>query len=222
MKAMRTHLLILRYTQMKTLLFSQEPAVAVSLLLAAAFPNGKRLRIGCAVAFVALCFFYRDEERYPIDAKDDAVYSPCDGVVMKASDEEVIVFLSPLDLHVQKCPIAHGAISRVVHKCGQFHPAFMLEKTDYNEKMTTTFLNLKTGAAVEVDQVAGQIARRIVVWRREGDEVQLGESYGIIKLGSQCKVRVKDMRARVAIGDRVYAGETILFHYYPSQNNVTP
>jgi phosphatidylserine decarboxylase len=190
---------------MKTLFFQQDPAVAFALTVLTLSSKKRHHAIAWASILIALCLFYRDEDR--TDASSHVV-SPCDGTVLTADDQEIVIFLSPLDMHTQKC-VADCSFVERIYKPGEFYPAMILEKTQYNEKMTTMF-KLKDDSIIEIDQISGQIARRIANWA-EGD-MKKGETFGMIKFGSQCRVRSQDRACAVRPGDKVRAGQTVIFY----------
>jgi phosphatidylserine decarboxylase len=165
-------------------------------------------------AFMA--FFFRDPERTP-PAVPGAVLAPADGRVTAAGAEtadpfvgparEVTIFLSPLDVHVNRAAIA-GRVVSVEHRRGGFRPAYRPEAAD-NER-TIIAMEGPAGRAV-MRQVAGVLARRIVCRVKPGDVLAAGQRFGMIKFGSRMDV-VMPARARVlvGVGDRVRAGETVL------------
>ena len=166
-------------------------------------------RTGIAV-MLAWMLFYRDEDREVTNAHAaDMVFSACDGTVVACSDTEVIAFLSPLDMHSQKIPMS-GTIRSITHKPGEFNPAFLLEKTEFNER-TTTVIDTPCGE-ITVVQVAGQVARRIVTMVKVGDRVEVGQTFGLIKAGSQARVRVPPgFKCATRVGAKIRAAETPIF-----------
>jgi phosphatidylserine decarboxylase len=121
----------------------------------------------------------------------------------------VIAFLSPLNMHTQKCP-ASGTVVSITHKPGEFNPAYILQKTELNERTTTVFAT-KYGL-VTVIQVAGQLARRIVTMVQPGDDVDVGKTFGLIKAGSQCRVRAPPgFKCLTQLGAKIRAAETPIF-----------
>jgi phosphatidylserine decarboxylase len=199
---------------MHTLLFYEDPAIAAALAGCAAAAAAAGCDALCVLALAilgALIVFYRDFDGVVRRPDPDSVYSPCNGTIMACSDAEIIVFLSPLDVHTQKAPVK-GTIVMRESQPGEFNPAYMLEKSAYNEKVTTVFRSAHTDDLIEVDQIAGQLARRIVGWKKVGDRVEAGATYGLIKLSSQCRVRVPDgYECNVCVGERIVGGDTVLF-----------
>ncbi len=163
-----------------------------------------------AAAFCA--FFFRDFNR--VTPKDPAaVYSPGDGKILEVShfpDGKLLIriFLSVLDGHVQRVPV-EGRIEKIVYKKGTFLDARDPQAHVQNEQNTIT-LSTPRGS-VEVSQIAGLIARRIVCWVKEGDLLSQGERYGLIRFGSQVDVILPaGTEPSVAVGEKVWGGLTVL------------
>jgi phosphatidylserine decarboxylase len=171
------------------------------------------------ITFLVLAFlvlnFFRDPER-PIPAEPNAIVSPADGRIVQLAEEEfegrllrrLSIFMSPLDVHVNRAPIA-GAIRSLNYKKGAFRVASQDLASVENEQNIFT-LEGEQGEVV-VKQIAGLLARRIVFWRSLGDSVARGERVGMIKFGSRVDVLVAPaVEWRVKVGDRVRAGSSIL------------
>jgi phosphatidylserine decarboxylase len=138
----------------------------------------------------------------------------------------IAVFMSPLDVHVNRSPIA-GKITRMEHRTGKgkrrgpFLPAFRKE-SEYNERVRTLFQR-EDGLIVEVMQISGALARTIIPWTSEGDDMRRGERFGMIRLGSRVDVRVPAAKFNPYVisaedgdknhpkGEFVKAGSTILY-----------
>jgi len=170
----------------------------------------------CILLAGFMAFFFRDPERQaPID--DEIVISPADGRVVTASrvDErasdsaiQISIFLSPLDVHINRSPIA-GEIVEVVYKPGAFHVASREIASIENEQNVVTVRGEKI--TIVFRQIAGVLARRIVLWKKKGDRVQLGERIGLMKFSSRMDVIIPaGVEVLVGKGDRVVGGVTIL------------
>lgn len=171
-----------------------------------------------ALGVVTLCClgFFRDPDRTapPVPG---AVLAPADGRVMRVVEIDdpwvgravrVSIFLSPLDVHVNRSPVA-ALVERVERVAGRFLAAYRDEASELNERCTLA-LEGET-ARVGVTQIAGVVARRIVCRARPGDKLQAGERYGLIRFGSRTDLVVpKGTEIRVKAGDRVRGGETIM------------
>ncbi len=173
----------------------------------------------CAFFFLVLAFlalnFFRDPER-PIPTLAQAIISPADGRVVQVIQENyegcpvcrVSIFMSPLDVHVNRAPIA-GVVKDVSYRKGAFRVAREEAASVENEQNVFT-LEGEQGRIV-VKQIAGILARRIVFWKRPGDSLARGERVGLIKFGSRVDVLMEpDVALRIKIGDRVRAGSSIL------------
>jgi phosphatidylserine decarboxylase len=170
----------------------------------------------CILLAAFIAFFFRDPERQaPID--DEIVISPADGRVVaasrvgeKANDSaiQISIFLSPLDVHINRSPIA-GEIVEIVYKPGAFHVASREIASIENEQNIVTVRGEKI--TIVFRQIAGVLARRIVLWKKKGDRVQLGERIGLMKFSSRMDVILPaSVEVLVGKGDRVVGGVTIL------------
>ena len=165
-------------------------------------------------AFMA--FFFRDPQRdCPVD--DRLIISPADGrVVVVAlvepnkpdSPTQISIFLSPMDVHINRSPIA-GEITEAVYKPGAFHIASRDIASVENEQNILTIRGRRV--TIGVRQIAGVLARRVVLWKKQGERVQLGERIGLMKFSSRMDVIVPpDVEVLVRPGDRVRGGITVL------------
>jgi phosphatidylserine decarboxylase len=166
------------------------------------------------LALLVLNFFRDPDRRVPSDTQ--AVVSPADGRVVQISEESfegrpmrrVSIFMSPLDVHVNRSPVA-GTIRSVTYKKGTFGIASKELASVQNEQNVFT-ISGEQGFVV-VKQIAGAVARRIVFWKRPGDVLGRGERVGLIKFGSRVDVLVDEsVDLRVRLGDRIRAGSSIL------------
>ena len=171
-----------------------------------------------ALGAVTLCFlaFFRDPDRIA-PVVPGAVLAPADGRVMRVVEVDdpwvgravrVSIFLSPLDVHVNRSPVA-ALVEGVQHAAGRFLAAYRDEASELNERCTLALQG--EAARVGVKQIAGVLARRIVCRARQGDKLQAGERYGLIRFGSRTDLVVpQGTEIRVRVGDRVRGGETIM------------
>lgn len=160
-------------------------------------------------AFMA--YFFRDPARtIPMDA--GLVVSAADGRVTridKTDDSTTIsVFLSPLDVHINRSPIG-GTITNIDYIKGKKMPATSDTASFENERNTLTIEG--EGVTVKCTQIAGIVARRIVCWPKVGDNLARGEKFGLIKFSSRTDLVIpKEFEICVKVGDRVKGGETIM------------
>ena len=168
-------------------------------------------------------FFFRDPERI-IPVEENVVISPADGVVTRveygvtAPDDlgygnkkfnKISVFLNVFNVHVNRVPLS-GTITKVSYKPGKFLSANVDEASYENERNSVV---VKTSEGVEVIfvQVAGLVARRIVSEAKEGQEVIVGDRYGIIRFGSRADIYLpENVAIKSLVGQTMIGGETII------------
>ncbi|RST31071.1 phosphatidylserine decarboxylase [Sphingomonas ginkgonis] len=168
--------------------------------------------------------FFRDPVRTtPQDPR--FVVSPADGMVtmikrvpappeLRADMGEgeftrVSIFMSVFDVHINRTPIA-GRIRRMAYVPGKFVNADLDKASEDNERQHF-LVEREDGTRIAFTQIAGLVARRILAFVREGDQVQAGERIGLIRFGSRVDVFLPEgTGAKVLLGQRAIAGETIL------------
>ena len=165
-----------------------------------------------------MAFFFRDPDRTG-PGEPGLVVAPGDGRVLIAGDAEpavappglwtqVSVFLSPIDVHINRIPIG-GRVAKIVYTPGRFLAAYRWEAASRNERNDVWIDH--AGEAVVCRQVVGVLARRLVCRIRAGDEVRTGDRYGLMKFGSRIDLFLpRHVRLRVAKGDRIRGGETVV------------
>lgn len=178
------------------------------------------------VALVLTLFFvnfFRDPDRLTPPG-DHLVTAPADGKVVAVLDgireerllkrecRRVSIFMSPLDVHVNRIPI-DGTVIDVARRSGQFHAAYLDKASEFNEQ-TAVMLEDRRGERIVFVQIAGQLARRIICRLRPGDQVHRAERYGMITFGSRLDLYLPmAVEVRVRVGDRVTAGTTVIGAY---------
>ena len=121
----------------------------------------------------------------------------------------VSIFLSVLDVHVQRVPVSGEGID-VVHKAGQFLSADLADASVVNER-TSMHLRTPAGHDLAVVQIAGLLARRIVNQASAGDTLTIGDTYGLIRFGSRVDTYFPEgSRLAVLPGQRAVGAETVL------------
>jgi phosphatidylserine decarboxylase len=161
-----------------------------------------------------MAFFFRDPRRR-VPTEPGIVVAPADGRVtlVKRADGQhaesmVSIFLSPLDVHVNRSPIG-GEITEIAYKSGKFLMATNEKARLLNEQNTLTICG--AGMTVKCTQIAGILARRIVCWKQQGDRVECGERFGMIKFGSRTDlVMPASVEVVVEEGMHVRGGVTIV------------
>ncbi|GAB0118035.1 hypothetical protein Acid7E03_21070 [Acidisoma sp. 7E03] len=175
------------------------------------------------VAFTLFClYFFRDPERYP-PTRPGAMLAPADGHVVSVAlvppppelglgtmpRWRVATFLSVLDVHVNRMP-ADGTVTRIAYHHGKFLSANMDKASDENERNALA-IRLPDGREIAVVQIAGLIARRILCDVKEGDYVQAGSRFGIIRFGSRTDLYLPvGVLPLVAEGQTMIGGETVI------------
>lgn len=189
------------------------PFVIVPLILAALLAWLGYWPVGIFMLLVAgfMAFFFRDPER-TIPTEEGIVVSAADGRVTRVEENAdgklVSVFLSPVDVHINRSPIA-GTVTKIAYIKGHKRPATSNEASMMNERNALTIEGERM--TVVCTQIAGILARRIVCWSKEGDKLAMGERFGLIKFSSRTDVLMpKEVEVLVKIGDRVKGGETII------------
>lgn len=189
------------------------PFVGITLLIAIIFAFFQ-LWIGVAI-FGALTlfmiYFFRNPSR-EIPSEPDIIVSPADGTVTRVEENEqgkfISIFLSPLDVHVNRSPIA-GKVSKINYVFGKKMPATSNNASLVNERNSLLIEGEKID--VTVTQIAGIVARRIVCWSKEGDNLERGQLFGLIKFSSRTDLQMPaNVEVLVKLDDKVKGGETII------------
>ncbi|OYV34042.1 MAG: phosphatidylserine decarboxylase [Acidocella sp. 20-61-6] len=185
--------------------------------------------------FTIFClYFFRDPERV-LPPRADVFVAPADGLVVSIEPAlappelglaptprlRIAIFLSVLDVHVNRAPCA-GLVSRIAYHPGKFLSAADDKASDENER-NAILLRLTTGQDVAVVQIAGLIARRILCELHEGQTVMAGERIGIIRFGSRTDLYLPEGSVPlVAVGQRMIGGETAVATMAPVMPPVPP
>ena len=188
-----------------------------------------------ALMFGLFClYFFRDPQRVP-SLQPGAVLAPADGRVTivdhavppaelglgPAALPRVGIFLSVLDVHVNRMPVA-ATVSRIAYRHGAFLNASLDKASDENERNAIA-LRLPDGREMAVVQIAGLIARRILCDTREGDAVVAGQRFGIIRFGSRTDLYLPPGTLPMArIGQTMIGGESVVALLPPPPAAATP
>jgi phosphatidylserine decarboxylase len=197
------------------------PFIGIAVLIALVFALLKWF-VMAAVFFVIagfVLFFFRDPERI-IPSGSGLVVSPADGRVIDVAEDNrdsldgkdvkrISIFMSIFNVHVNRIPIT-GQVRQISYQPGSFWPADRKRALLENERNALLILG-EDEMELTVVQVAGIIARRISCWVKVGDNVKIGERFGLIRFGSRLDVYVpKNVSVLVKRGDRARAGQTVL------------
>ncbi len=173
-------------------------------------------------------YFFRDPHRVT-PVREGLIIAPADGRVSqlalavpplelnmeKKPVPRVSIFMSVFDCHINRSPVS-GHIDRIVYRHGSFISAD-LDKASENNERNAFIINTASGPIVVV-QIAGLIARRIVPFVREGQDVAAGERIGMIRFGSRVDIYLpEDTRPLVSEGQTTIAGETVIADLRPAE-----
>jgi phosphatidylserine decarboxylase len=165
-------------------------------------------------------YFFRDPDRYgPVE--EDALLSPADGTVLGVYQMEdsgnllggpglkISIFMSVFNVHVNRIPVK-GRIKGIKYNPGRFLSANLDKASEENENNRVT-LDTEDGQRIIFVQIAGLIARRIVCWVKEGDTVNAGQRFGLIRFGSRVDIYMPPgSRVMIKPREKVKAGRTII------------
>jgi phosphatidylserine decarboxylase len=203
------------------------PFVAASAVPAvvAALTGRPRSALSLLALPAGVAAFFRDPDRTPDHRQvdNDLVLAPADGRVMHAGPaqdgvsplgewQQVSIFLSLFDVHINRTPYA-GTVEDVTYRPGRWHAAYRFESATENERSEITVSDTVDGEVRRVvfRQIVGLVARRVVTRVEKGDVVETGQRIGLMKFGSRMDVFVPPhVELQVAVGDRTVAGETVI------------
>ena len=173
------------------------------------------------VVTIWIYYFFRDPERFPIKDENYLV-SPADGKITQIIEingpkelgldgkkyTRISIFMDVLCCHVNRVPFT-CTIDKIFYKPGKYLNATLDKASEDNER---NYLQLKNseGKKIVVVQIAGMIARRIVCDVKEGDTINQGERFGIIRFGSKVDLYFENYKLLVHKGQNTVAGETLL------------
>ncbi|TSJ44649.1 phosphatidylserine decarboxylase family protein [Mucilaginibacter corticis] len=172
-----------------------------------------------AVLFIIIVQFFRNPH-FDITQDEKVVLCPADGkvvVIEEATETEflkdkriqVSVFMSPVNVHVNRNPIS-GVVKYFKYHPGKYLVAWHPKSSTENERTTVVTEN-STGTPVLFRQIAGALARRIVWYVKEGDKVEQGDQFGFIKFGSRVDLFLPlGSKINVEIGEVVKGGRTVI------------
>ena len=192
---------------------------AVGVTLLAGWLDWTIAAVGAAILTLFVSWFFRNPSRVTPQGPR-LVVAPGDGKVLTIEQEfeprfikdpsiRISIFLNVFDVHINRVP-CEGVIEDVQYQPGLFLVASKPDATLRNEQ-NALMIRTVQGTKVLCVQVAGLIARRIVCWISPGDRAVCGERFGLIRFGSRMDTFLPlGTAVKVAVGDRVIGGETIL------------
>ena len=166
-------------------------------------------------------YFFRDPDRFPI--KDEKyLVSPADGKITQIIEingpkelglegkkfTRISIFMDVLACHVNRVPFT-GNINKIFYRPGKYINATLDKASEDNERNYLLLTN-STGEEIVLVQIAGMIARRIVCDVKEGDTLNQGDRFGIIRFGSKVDIYLQNYNLLVCKGQNTVAGETLL------------
>ena len=194
-------------------------SLLISIFLAVTFPLLSFF--GFLITFFILWFFRDPDRNTPNEERK--IISPADGKIclidtsmppkeLNYGNEEMLricIFMNVFNVHVNRSPVK-GKIKKIEYKEGSFFNASLDKASEKNER-NSIIITTENGTEIVVVQIAGLIARRILSFVNDGDQLNLGERFGLIRFGSRVDVYLpKSYKSEVKLGDKTIAGETII------------
>ena len=177
------------------------------------------LILGVSIAlFILILQFFRNPKR-PLTIDDNKVYAPADGKIVvieeveeteffKDKRKQVSIFMSPINVHVNRYPIS-GTVKYAKYHPGKYLVAWHPKASTENERTSVVVENKNT--AVLFRQIAGALAKRIVMYSKEGNEAIQGEDFGFIKFGSRVDLFLPlDANIEVSLDQKVKGNQTVI------------
>ena len=170
------------------------------------------------VLFILILQFFRNPKR-PLTIDDNKVYAPADGKIVvieeveeteffKDKRKQVSIFMSPINVHVNRYPIS-GTVKYAKYHPGKYLVAWHPKASTENERTSVVVENKNT--AVLFRQIAGALAKRIVMYSKEGNEAIQGEDFGFIKFGSRVDLFLPlDANIEVSLDQKVKGNQTVI------------
>lgn len=175
--------------------------------------------IASLIVYLLVLQFFRNP-KISVNADENLILAPADGKVVvienteeseyfKAERKQISIFMSPLNVHVCRTPVA-GLVKFFKYHAGKYLVAWHPKSSTENER-TTMVVELANGVEVLVRQIAGAVARRIKWYIAEDQKLAQGQEYGFIKFGSRLDVFLPvDAKINVNIGDVTKGGRTVI------------
>ena len=170
------------------------------------------------IFLILILQFFRNPKR-PLILDDNKIYSPADGKIVvieeveepeffKDKRKQVSIFMSPFNVHVNRYPIS-GTVKYAKYHPGKYLVAWHPKASTENERTSVVVKN--KNAIVLFRQIAGALAKRIVMYSKEGDEAIQGEDFGFIKFGSRVDLFLPlDSKIEISLNQKVKGNQTII------------
>ena len=205
--------------------------IAAAICVVTAFLAWETIAWPMAVLTLCILAFFRDPERI-VPQDPNCIIAPADGLVSLIQQVEpprelqlpdgmgspglgsdpvtrISIFMSVFDVHINRTPVS-GTVRRLIYLPGKFLNADLDKASEENERQHI-LIERSDGVAIAFTQIAGLVARRIVPFVKPGDTLAVGQRVGLIRFGSRVDVYLpQGTDARVLLGQKVVAGETIL------------
>ena len=166
-------------------------------------------------------YFFRDPERYSIN-DENYLTSPADGIVLQVLEtsgpkelglenkkfKKISIFMNVFDCHVNRSPCS-GKITEIIYKAGKFFNASLDKASEHNERNYYKIKNTN-GEDIIVVQIAGLVARRIVVETSVDEDIKQGDRIGMIRFGSRADLYFENYHPLVKVNQKMIAGETLI------------
>jgi phosphatidylserine decarboxylase len=177
-------------------------------------------------------YFFRDPKRI-VPQDENLILSPADGKVVFAKqvippqelglgDElvyRISIFLNVFNVHINRTPVK-GKIERIIYYPGKFFNASLDKASEHNER-NAVIIETSQGLKIGVVQIAGLVARRIVSFITQSEEVKAGQRFGLIRFGSRADIYLpKGIIPVVIEGQIAIGGETVLARFNETQKNI--
>ncbi len=169
--------------------------------------------------FLVVVWFFRNPDR-SLTPDANKVYAPADGKIVAIEEVEeteyfhdkriqVSIFMSPLNVHVNRYPVS-GEVTYVKYHPGKYLVAWHPKSSTLNER-STVVVKTQNGQEILFRQIAGAVARRIVLYPKVGDQAIQGDDFGFIKFGSRVDVFLPlDAKIKVQLEQKSIGNETVI------------
>ena len=194
--------------------------IGIGITLLFAFLGWISIFLLTALLTLFVVYFFRDPERHAPNM-ENAVVTPADGRILEIRNVDgednpfgrpsikISIFMNVFNVHVNRIPI-RGTIQKITYHAGKFLSANLDKASDQNEN-NRVILQTDDSREILVIQIAGLVARRIVCWGKQGDKVETGQRFGLIRFGSRLEVFLPPESIVIGkVGQKVKAGETII------------